>query len=216
MRKLQFNIKNEKQVDLEIYSGFRNRVQLLDFIERNGIPLEHMTVVFFMDAYYIVLYEDFDKQVIIGADVFWYRENGKFKQGQVGESFKLPYPINELKKRAFRHLQLADDLNAIDSLLSVYTFDGRGWKELTNYKYSKIYVILLGITFCETFFTRDEFFKYLGKYYDFEPYEQAFRNKEIVAINPFRGMVRYEDGNEKFYKFDYATYFPQQYYNRRR
>lgn len=214
MTKLHFEIKNEKRVDLNIYKGFKTYEQLLNFAGGAGIPFEYMIVVCFMDEYYIVLYESFEKQIIIGGEIAWYRYDGKFNCIQGLDDFELPYQINGLKKNAFRHLQLADNLRQIDSLITVKMFTNYEWKDLTKFKYSKIYIILLGLTFCETFFTREEFFKYLGDYYDFEPYQDAFRDKNIVSINPFKGMVQFEDGKESFYRFDYALYSPQHYYRR--
>lgn len=189
----------EKEIELEIFDGYNSKENLIHDLKKLNLNLNHVAIIEFLNMFYAVCIDGFNKEIIIGSENIIYR-NGvhmvRIYQYYKLKNFKLPYKINGIDKRIFHHTQIYSDLKKIDNNITIYIIKNNKWTNITEYKYSKTYAILLGLPFYNTFFNKDEYVL-LSPYFDIGYYLKLYKEKNIIGINPFMSKVMFKDGTIK-------------------
>lgn len=192
-----YNIK--KEIELEIFDGYSSKDNLIQYLKKLNLNLNNVAIIKFLNMFYAVCIDGFNKEIIIGSENIIYRNDVhmiRIYQDDKLKSFKLPYKINNIDKRNFYHTQIYSDLKKIDNDITIYIIKNNKWTNVTEYKYSKTYAILLGLPFYNTFFNKDEYVL-LSPYFDTGYYLKLYREKNIIGINPFMSKVMFKDGTIK-------------------
>lgn len=165
-----------------------------------GLKKEYLAVVKFLDMYYGIFIENFNKEIMIGKDLVWFRDDG-FMHSSPIDRINLPYNIEGIRTKAFNSTGVYYDLKSIDADFKIFRFKDGKFTDIGKYNYSSMYLILLGITFYSSFFNEDETKVFMFKYF-MDDYTYHFkRNKEIEGINPFKGLAKYKNGTIKKRRF---------------
>ena len=194
--------EKKKRIYLDIYEGYDTAFELMNAVENAGLNKDYIVVIKFLDMYYGVFFESLEKEIIIGKNKVWFRDNYIMYCGNL-DRINLPYKINSLKTHNnIWSLGVSQDLRNIDSNIKIFRFKKGNFENIQQYAYATTYLILLGITFYSDsiFFTKDEGFSFLPNYFGFN-WNCAFKNPDIEAINPFKSLVRMKDGSVKKYRF---------------
>lgn len=206
MLNLNFNLKTNKPnvikpVRLDIYDGFQTKQELINYVDKKlEVDLEQLVIIYFLGKYYGVLFESFEKEIMIGEEQIWWRNHNKMYYSNNVANFKKPYSIGSLRTRAFHNNQIALDLKEFDSHIAIYRIKNDRWVDISSYKYSDTYLSLLGLTFYHCSFSYEEL-NLLSYYFDYFNYQRFFKNDSVVSINPFKGVIYYRDGKQKKMKF---------------
>ena len=183
---------NKKFLNLEIYEGFASKKDAISFMEKLFLTEERYAIIEFLNMFYVVVFENYDKEIMIGKEVTWYCLN-KDMYNVSTKNFKLPFSINSLASRN-TNPAIANDLRKIDPNLNVYKFKSNGWQNVNQYQYSKTFATLLGLTFYSDMFCEDDI-HVLTHYFDTGFYRNIFKGKRgIVEINPFQSRAKLPSG----------------------
>ena len=191
---------------MEIYDGFSTVIALAAALKEKGLPETRFAVVRFKGVFYAVAFENFQKEIIFGANDVWYvNRDGYFSHKNL-QDFRLPYHINFLAVKKFND-SVAKELLSFDpgaSVLLYSTYAGK-FVEVDREKHH-CYLTLLGITFRDEFYTPDEFWL-LKPYFKPEKLEKLksfLVQTGAVSINPFRSQVRLPGGKVRKYRINGA------------
>lgn len=186
------NSNMSKSIDLIIYDGFKTKDDLLEWVFDKSLPIEHLVVIKFLDMFYGVCFESFEKEIIIGKTQTWVY-NGSKMNVYVSKDFHSEIKIDGLKKKKFYSQGIYTNLLSIDRSIEIINND----RDISKYEYAKSYVILLGLTFFTSdtaYFKRDEL-ELLSTYFiNYGYFHKIFNKKTVVSINPFLSLVRTENG----------------------
>lgn len=198
----RFYQKNEITIclELQIYEGFDSLQELEIYVAKKGLDLKYMATVKFLDMYYGVFIENFDKEIIIGKANVWFRDKG-FMKSVDSKKFKRPYSINKLRIKPFESKGISRDLKQLDTEINVFRYKSNKLQDITEYMYSDMYLILLGLTFYNTFFTQDESEIFLREYFMMDFYWYFKEENKIKRINPFHSLVELTNGKIMPYSF---------------
>lgn len=196
-----------KEVPLlfRIHKGFDSLNELKDYLELKQIEYKNIAVIRFLNMYYAVAFEDYNRQFMIGKNNYFY-SNDKYMliQGKT-PNFKPKFLPVCLYKKEFKHLQLYYDLEEIDKDIDIFHED----TSIKDHLYSKAYAIILGLTFFSSYIKKDEVI--ILNYYFSDNYFDVFRdNPNILGINPFKSKVLYTNGKKVNYQFFRRTNKKQQ------
>ena len=187
-----------KEVPLlfRIHPGFNSLNDLKLYLKEKNIEYENIAVIKFLNMYYVVAFEDYNRQFIVGKNNYFY-SNDKYMiiQGKT-PNFKPKFYPSFLYRKEYHHLQLFYDLKAIDENIDILMDD----VSILEYKYAKSYAIILGLTFFSSYIKYDELS--ILDYYFSDNYTYVFReNTNVLGINPFKGKLLYKDGRKVNYQF---------------
>lgn len=187
-----------KKVELlyRIHLGFDTIKDLKNYIASKNIDYNNIAVIKFLDMYYIVAFEDYNREFMIGKNNYFYTNDRYMMVQGKAPNFKPKFYPSFLKEQEYRHLQLYYDLEAIDKNIDIFHND----ESIKKYSYSKAYVIILGLTFFSSYIQYDELD--ILRYYFSDDYSYIFReNPNVYGINPFKGKIMYRDGKKVNYQF---------------
>lgn len=187
-------IVNDK-ILFRCHKGFDTLEDLKELLEIKKIDYSKCAVVYFLKSYYVVIFEGYDREYMIGKENVFYTDGNYIMHEATTKKFTPKFYPNKLKVQEYRHKQLYYDLLAIDKDIDVFIED----KSVVNTAYGKTYAILLGLTFMSTYFNRQN--AYLLKDYFFDDYDDVFSNYDIYGINPFKGKVIHNDGKIRHFQF---------------
>ena len=187
-----------KEVPLlfRIHLGFDSLDDLKLYLKEKNIEYKNIAVIKFLNMYYVVAFEDYNRQFMIGKNNYFY-SNDKYMmiQGKT-PNFKPKFYPEFLYKKEYHHLQLFYDLKAIDENIDILVNN----VSILEYKYAKAYAIILGLTFFSSYIKYDELS--ILDYYFSDNYAYIFReNPNILGINPFKSKILYSDGRKVNYQF---------------
>lgn len=184
----------DKEFKLEIQDGYSSPEEVLSKAKELGIFNQYISIVKFMEQYYLVCLENLEKQLVIGSEQAWYRNADYQMNCRDINEFKMPYKIGGIRTTAFRNLGVYYDLKELDPGLEIYRYKGKELINITDKKYSSIYAIILGVTFYDVFFDKVESKEFLKCYFDTDYKNYFSKRYEIVRLNPFRSVVEFECG----------------------
>lgn len=187
-------------LDLQIYEGFDTLQELELYVTKKGLDKKYMAIVKFLDMYYGVFIENFDKEIIIGKSSVWFRDKG-FMKTVDSKKFKSPYNIAKLRIKPFESKGISRDLKQLDTEINIFRYKSNKLQDITEYMYSDMYLILLGLTFYNTFFTKDESEIFLREYFMMDFYWYFKEGNKIKRINPFLSLVELTNGKIIPYSF---------------
>ena len=187
-----------KEVPLlfRIHPGFDSLEDLKLYLEQKNIEYENIAVIKFLNMYYIVAFENYNRQFMIGKNNYFY-SNDKYMmiQGKT-PNFKPKFYPKFLYKKEYHHLQLFYDLKSIDENIDILVDD----ISIIEHYYAKSYAIILGLTFFSSYIKYDELS--ILNYYFSDNYGYIFReNLNVLGINPFKSKILYNDGRKVNYQF---------------
>lgn len=203
------NIPQTKKMEFNIYEGFTSINELKSFIDNNKLLYDYV-IIKFLGMYYGIFDGSYQErnsyrksQMIIGKNIIWYWDDDHYCMDSTNIS-KLSNKIKERHKNYMNGHKIYNDkiathLNDLDSNLDVI-YNNRCIK---NYKYAKSFLVLLGLTFIDTFFDKYEFNNYLNEYFknNLDSFGRAFNDKSIIGINPFKAEVKFNCGTIGKYPF---------------
>ena len=191
---------NRKNVSMlyRVHKGFDTIEDLKEYVAYKGIDYKHIAVIKFLNMYYAVAFEDYNRELMIGKNNYFYtNDNYILIQGNTqAKSFKPKFYPTFLYEKKYKHFQLYYDLEMIDENIDIFKED----VSIKESIYSKAYAIILGLTFCSFYIKRDEL--EILDYYFSDNYSDVFRDYPWVSgINPFKGKVRNERGGTRNHQF---------------
>lgn len=181
----------------DFYSGTRSISDLENTIIKLGLPLSKCYFIRFLNQYYAVFYDTYEREVIIGKEKLFFANEGRLEKTTIEEAV-IPYSIYSRDNKSIRET-LARELNEIDPNLDVFYYPNSTSsiikKAPEHIKISK-YVVILGVTFSSKFFD-------LNNIYEMEPYFNLttelqsflYRTRGAEAIDPFKQLIRFQDGS---------------------
>lgn len=169
-------------------SGFYSVDTLLFNLDVLGVKRSAAVIIKYTESYYAVLMENLQKQVVIGLDKIWFKEDGYFRVKK-WDDFKMPYEMTRRVKSDFSP-GILNEMLAKDPDLAAYAFRYGNLEEDGSYlKGSNNYPTLLGLTFKDDFYMRDQLY-HLKKYFnDHDLYERFMRENNLTAVNPFKSLA---------------------------
>lgn len=179
-----------------VHKGFDSLEELKDYLELKKIEYKNVAVIRFLNMYYAVAFEDYNREFMIGKNNYFY-SNDKYMliQGKT-PNFKPKFFPAFLHKKEYKHLQLYYDLEEIDSDIDIFKED----VSIKEHRYSKSYAIILGLTFFSSYIKKDEL-PILNQYFS-DNYIYIFReNPTVLGINPFKSKILYTNGKKVNYQF---------------
>lgn len=187
-----------KEVPLlfRIHKGFDSIEEVKVYLGAKSIDYSNVAIIRFLKMYYVVAFEDYNKEFMIGKNNYFYT-NDKYMliQGKT-PNFKPKFYPSFLKEQVYKHWELYYDLESIDDEIDVMIND----VSIKKYDYAKTYIILLGLSFFSAYIQRDEL-TILGYYFS-DNYSYIFReNPNVIGINPFKAKIMYSDGKKVNYQF---------------
>lgn len=179
-----------------IHKGFDSLDDLKHYLELKNIDYKNVAVIRFLNMYYTIAFEDYNRQFMIGKNNYFYT-NDKYMQIQgKTPNFKPKFSPTFLRKQDYRHFQLYYDLKEIDGDIDILHED----VSIKEHIYSKAYAIILGLTFFSSYIKIDELL-ILEQYFS-DNYSYIFRERpNVLGINPFKAKILYEDGKKVNYQF---------------
>lgn len=206
------NRKNVKML-YRIHKGFDTIDDLKEYVAKKNIDYKHIAVIKFLGMYYVVAFEDYNRELMIGKNNYFYT-NDKYMliQGNAQtKSFKPKFYPSFLYEKKYKHFQLYYDLEMIDENIDILKED----VSIKENVYAKAYAIILGLTFCSFYIKKDEL--EILDYYFSDNYSYIFREKpSVLGINPFKGKLLYNKGRKVNYQFfnrkDRAPFWMNRYY----
>jgi len=221
MIKKKIKFKNNAEIDLEIYDGYKDVESLLSFLDKNGIIHQNIAIVKFLDMYYCVAFKSWSEKLIIGKDIFWYSDSYCNKKKVISE-FKAPFKIDAITKYGYiffeQYCNVKDavyyDLRHIDENIDVYLVDNGCLKSTLEYYYSITFVVLLGFTFYSTFFDKESWGDRMERYFNLTKITRdVFKadnepNAIVEGINLFKCEQILSDGRI----LEKTFYNPKEYY----
>lgn len=179
-----------------IHKGFDSLDDLKHYLELKNIDYKNVAVIRFLNMYYAVAFEDYNREFMIGKNNYFYT-NDKYMQIQgKTPNFKPKFFPTFLRKQEYKHLQLYYDLEEIDEDIDILHED----ISIKEHYYSKTYAIILGLTFFSSYIKKDEL-PILTQYFS-DNYFYVFReNPKVLGVNPFKSKILYTDGRKVNYQF---------------
>lgn len=193
-----------------VHKGFENKDDLNSLLLKKGYNLDCVVVVKFLNMYYGVIFEDYDRNYIVGKLKTYYVSDKYIHIACNTETFKPKFYPTFIKKQVYKHQTLAYDLRFEDENIDVLIND----KSIATYEYANTYIVILALTFVDYYFSKDEMY-ILNTYYFSQDYSDTLSNN-IVGINPFKGKVMLSSGairNHQFYERQIPYHKRQFYYN---
>jgi len=168
--------------------GFDTIEEAFSCLDGLGVKRRNAVVIRYRERYYPVLMESFQKEIVIGADKIWFREDGYFFV-EKADLFKMPYEISRKVKKTLSK-GVVEDMLKDDPHLEAYTLSyGEINKDDSFIHSDNNYPVLLGLTFKDDFFTKDQV-HLLHKYFsNCSIYSEFMEEKRITAINPFKSLA---------------------------
>lgn len=184
------------EILFNIHKGFDSLVDLRGFLSSINIDYDKSIVIRFLEQYYAIVFEDYDREIIIGKDDCYYT-NEKYQLIKCKtKNFQPKFLPTFIKKQVYNNLQLYYDLEEIDTNFDIL----KNGKSIKGSDYAKTYAIILGVSFISHYFTYDELF-ILKAYFD-EDYSYIFNTMSgVEGINPFKGKIKYLNGNIRNFQF---------------
>ncbi len=177
-----------KEIYLGGPEGFGTIEEAFSCLDGLGVKRRNAVIIRYRKKYYPVLMESFQKEIVIGVDKVWSREDGYFFAEKT-DLFTMPYEINrKIKKTLSRGI--VEDMLKDDPYLEAYTYSfGEINKDDSFIHINNNYPVLLGLTFKDDFFTTDQV-HLLHKYFsNCSIYSEFMKKRGIAAINPFKSLA---------------------------
>lgn len=190
-----------------IHKGFDNIHDLQQLLVKKKLDLEHVVIVKYLNMYYGVIFEDYNRNYIIGKLRTYYVNDNYIQIGCNTETFTPKFYPTFVKKQVYKHQTLASDLKHTDSDIDVYLNN----KSIVDFEYANTYIVILALTFVSYYFSYEEMY-ILNNYYFSQDYSNCF-SSQIAGINPFKGKVMLKNGgirNRQFYE-GYTPYYSRSY-----
>lgn len=202
IKKTIINKKTGKLMNLAIYDGFSSMDSLLNHVSNNySLKEEHVAIVKFLGMYYGIVFDGYEKEIMIGLEKVWYRQGGKMYEENT-DDFIQPYYVSNLSKKEFFNKQVYLDLKSLDKDIEIYVVKIGKYQLVNQYRYASCFAILLGITFYTDFYSDYEYQRNLYEYFDTSYFYTIFKNnKSIAGINPFQSRVLLKDGRIRKHNF---------------
>lgn len=182
-------------VQLEIYSGFKNIDQLESNMIGLGIYEKQYVVVKFNNQFYGVVAKSADTAIVVGYEVTWVKECNLWRK-EATQTFTSPFAINKLMKGPKANSEIIRDLMEIDPNFEVLNGYKTGWKNIRGeYQYALYMAELLCRTFYVTYFTEEDL--HILPLYDYvgiETLKRSLSGGRIVGVNPFRSEALFLTG----------------------
>ncbi|MCX7858376.1 MAG: hypothetical protein N2513_10450, partial [Deltaproteobacteria bacterium] len=157
--KILDSIKNLKEKELYFgpLQGFETIEEAFISVERLGAKRSAAVIIRYKQRFYAVLMQSYWRQVIIGSDRTWFKDENGYFLVEKSSSFKMPYEIVTKVKKELSS-GLIEDLVREDPDITAYT-SSYGMisenKELI-YGYNNNYAVLFGLTTKDTFYRVNE------------------------------------------------------------
>lgn len=177
-----------------VHKGFESLDELKDLLAEKKIDYNCVVVVKFLNMYYGIIFEDYNRNYIIGKLKTYYVNDEFIMIGCNTKSFKMKFNPTKIKKQIYTHQTLAADLFAQDPNMDVLLND----ESIFGYKYANTYAIILALSFVDYYFTYDEMY-ILNNYYFSQDYSSKFKSG-VIGINPFRGYIMLRGDGPSNYK----------------
>lgn len=187
-----------------VYWGSETIDSLVENVEYLGLNKAHGYYIKFNSSFYAVFTDSLTRQIIIGRDKVFYKQNNRLIETTIGEA-KIAYKVLGRDVREYTPT-LAAELLFLDSDLEVYEYPNVKSKEyrIVNNPSIKMsnYVVLLGVTFSSRFYTVYED-KEMRKYFKHTDDIMSFlkRTKGAICIDPFTQNIKFQDGSIGAYSF---------------
>jgi len=193
---------------LTIHPGFKTVEDAHEQARRLGLEKDLYALVRFLDEWYVIVFDTLDREAVIGSELAWQRTGiHNYLKPQPLKDFRLPWNVRRLTRVSNRWATgVLEDLKEVDKYTACFVYrekEGR-YAEATAYRYAEPYIILLGITFYERWWTVENCSEELARYFAYARHWRSILQQEIpdaVAINPFRGKVLLADGTAQDYCF---------------
>lgn len=195
----------EEPLVLTVHSGFPTFEEAHEQACRLGLKDELYAMVRFLDGWYVVVFDTLEKEAVIGAELAWYRTGiqNPLKPEPL-EEFTLPWQVKKLSKPSSNwKAGVYEDLKKADENLACFVKreKSKGYSRVENYVYARAYIILLGITFYERWWSVEKCHIELEPYFADAKYWKYEFSSNVKAISPFRGKILLSDGTEQIYNF---------------
>lgn len=194
-----------------IHKGFETKDDLTNLLLKKGYNLDYVVIVKFLNMYYGVVFEDYDRNYIIGKLKTYYVSEKYIHVSCNTKTFKPKFYPTFIKEQIYKHQTLAYDLRFQDRDIDVFIQN----KSIIEYEYANTYIVILALTFVDYFFGKSEMY-ILNEYYFSQDYGDTLSGS-VIGINPFKGKIMLSNGairNHQFYEAQIPYYNRQYYYNR--
>lgn len=194
-----------------VHKGFETKEDLTNLLLTKGYDLDYVVIVKFLNMYYGVIFEDYDRNYIIGKLKTYYVSDKYIHVACNTETFKPKFYPTFIKEQIYKHQTLAYDLKMQDANIDVFVKD----TSIAEYEYANTYIVILALTFIDYYFSKHEMY-ILNEYYFSQDYSNTLNNK-VIGINPFKGKVMLSNGairNHQFYEKQMSYYNRGFYYNK--
>lgn len=182
-----------------VYKGFNNRAELIDFLKRIDIcSLDNVRVVLVNNQYYAVAIESTLKEIIIAKEQIWFIDKYGYLSNCSINEFNAPYKINSISDRSGKTL-IYDEYIKSGGKISLYKLTKDEIFILINNNNNNHILFLLN-TFIDLYYLPSEFEEY--NYSSLKIKNLIRRDilnlKEIhiVNINPFKSIVKIKINDE--------------------
>ncbi len=177
-----------KEIYLGGPEGFDTIEEAFSCLDGLGIKRKVAVVVKYKGQYYPVLMQSFLREVVIGMDRTWFKKDGYFLVKKT-EEFKMPYNIDYRVKKFIMGGILDDMLNEDPSLKTYVSRAGVVEEDDSFIHESNNYPILLGLTFKDIFYTREELHLLRHYFNDYSNFDRFMSGNGIESINPFKSLA---------------------------
>ena len=168
--------------------GFDAIEKAFSCLDGLGAKGKAAVAVKYKGQYYPILMQSFSREVIIGMDRTWFKEDGYFLVKKT-EQFKMPYNIDSRVKKSIMDGILKDMLNEDPSLKAYVVRAGIVEEDDSFIHESNNYPVLLGLTFKDDFYTKKELHLLRNYFKDYSDFDWFMSKYGIESINPFKSLA---------------------------
>lgn len=193
---------------LTVHPGFKTVEDAHKQAYRLGLEKGLYALVKFLDEWYVIVFDTLDKEAVIGSELAWHRTGiYNYLKPQLLKDFSLPWKVRKLTRVSNRWATgIFEDLSEVDKGTACFVYREKEGKyaDVTAYQYAEPYIILLGITFYERWWTVENCSEELARYFAGARFWRRRLQQDVpnaVAVNPFRGKVLLADGTVQDYCF---------------
>jgi len=180
--------------DKELYfggpEGFHTIEEVFAFLETLGVKRRNAVIIRYKGKFYGVMMESFYKEIIIGSDKTWFRNEEGYFLVKKTMSFKMPYEINNKRKRPLSR-GIVEEMLRDDPDLMAYTFTYGNLNEEKDLIHgdNNNYPVILGLTFKDDFYNLNEIGLLKTYFSNCSIYLKLMYGNGIEYINPFKSLA---------------------------